>query len=585
MVVTNKNQNDASNQLGVDTVSVLHIESNDKDKQQLSSKLNKSPSFNYLIQNISSNNSAKSTLLKQEFDIIFLSLNKNTNAITLNEIRKVNQHTPIIVLTDAFNKQQATDYFDSGAQDYIQKDEFTPKLVERTIRYALERKKAEDKFRKLTHLDPLTKLCNRSVFLEHLYYSLEHIDNTKELHVGIILLDIDNFKSINASLGHNIGDALLIQIANRIQHCIRGTDLLARLGNDEFTIVFDGVEELNIISKIAENILHTLSEPYLIDNKPIIISVTIGVSTSADEKNISVEKILKNATIAMQNAKKKGGDKVGYFTRELKISTQIKSNLENTLQTAIEKNQLKLFFQPQLNIESGDIAGAEALIRWDHPKHGLLPPNSFIAALDETGLIHSATDWIIYNTLEYWENISNSGVANEFMSISINIPPSYIHQGHSRERINQIVDQFSINKNRVKLELTENAFIDINSKNLETIKNLKDDGYQLAIDDFGTGYSSLSHLKAFPIDCIKLDRLFIKDIINSSKDIAIAEAMIQLCQKLGIELIAEGVDTQEKLNLLKYLECKLIQGFYFSKPLPQDRFIDYVNNFTNLNKN
>jgi diguanylate cyclase (GGDEF)-like protein len=581
MLIKNAHNNDAD-QPHVDTVKVLHIENDNNDIDLLSSQLENNTHITCNLETISAQKSSLQSLSQHEYDVIFLSLSEEKKSlITLQDIRSINNNTPIIVISDSLDKKHANSYFANGAQDYILKTDLTQKIIERSIRYALERKKTEDKFKKITHLDPLTKLCNRSVFLEHLYYSLDRLYDKDDIHAAILLLDIDNFKFINESLGHNIGDALLIQIANRIQNCIRGTDLLARLGNDEFTIIFDGLEDLHTISKLADKISHTLSEPFLIDNETIEITVSIGVSTSLDEKHITVDKILQNANIAMSNAKTKGGNKVAYFTRELKISSQIKSNLENSLRTAIEENQLKLFFQPQVDIFNVTITGAEALIRWQHPKHGLLPPNSFIPTLEETGLIHSATEWIIKNAVAYWENLINHEVIDKHSSLSINIPPSFIHLNQCRERINNIVNKFSIKKENIKLELTENAFIDINTKNLNTFVNLKEDGYKIVIDDFGTGYSSLSHLKAFPIDCIKLDRLFIKDIVNSNKDTAIAEAMIKLCQKLDMELIAEGVDTQEKLNLLKALNCKLIQGFYFSKPLSKDDFTEYLSSFTN----
>ncbi len=563
-------------------ISILHIEDSEADIHLVTEQLHRKSRTNYKIENSSTLSTAIEKLKDHSYDIIFLdlSLPDSTGIDTLEKVRRCNRDTPIIVLTGSHDETIINEVIHYGAQDYIHKDEFSLKIIDRTIRYAIERKKTEKELQLLAHHDALTKLSNRPIFMDRLKHALE---NTKrqviENHVVVMLLDLDNFKTINDTMGHAVGDALLIQVANRLKNCVRDTDTVARLGGDEFTILYENVKDLSTVNAIANKIINTLAEPFIIDNRPIFTTCSIGVSSSNDEKDVNAESILKNSDIVMYAAKKKGGNQVGFFTRELQVTAQIRNNLEKNLRVAIEEDQLELYFQPQIDIQTGKLYGAEALVRWSHPDYGIIPPNGFIPALDDTGLIIPATEWIIANALGLWEQWLKQGIVNEDMHVSINIPPKFIRQQKAYETISEICSNFSLQKHQIEFELTEDAFIDITPKNLEALKNLKEDGFRLAIDDFGSGYSSLGYLKAFPIDCLKLDRIFVKDIIDSPKDAAIAEAMIELCNKIGVNLIAEGVDSQEKLNLLEDLGCKIIQGFYFSKPLPADNFINYNKNY------
>jgi len=579
-MIANTNQHNSNvSQKRPETLSILHIEDSEADIRLITEQLHLSNKLSYLVESSHTLACANQKLQDNVYDIIFLdlSLPDSTGKGTLKKIRHNNQSTPIIVLTGSYNEDLTEKIIQEGAQDYIHKDEFNIKTIDRTIRHAIERKKTESELQQLAHFDSLTKLSNRSIFMDRLKHSL---DNNKRQgsknHVVVLLLDLDNFKNINDTLGHGVGDEILIQTSNRLKGCVRENDTVARLGGDEFTILFEDIESLNSISSIANKILNALAEPFIIDSKTIITSTSIGVSSSYDTKNKSPENILKNSDTAMYSAKKKGGNKVGFFTRELQISAQISSNLEKNLRLAIQNNELQVFFQPQINLEKNIIYGAEALVRWNHRDHGIIPPSGFIPALNETGLIIPATEWIIKRSLTLWQQWQQDNLVDSNMHISINIPPKFISQTNSYKTIIDICSQFKVEKNQIEFELTEDTFMDITPKNVEILNKLKKDGFRLAIDDFGTGYSSLGYLKAFPIDCLKLDRLFIKDIIISPKDEAIAEAMVELCKKIGVNLIAEGVDTKEKLEKLQELGCKIIQGFYFSKALDQNDFESYV---------
>lgn len=583
-MIVNSNINSWGNLKSSASITILHIEDREADLQLISQQLQRSKKAQYKIDSSRTLTQACEQLNSKRYDTIFLdlSLPDSSGIDSLLKLREINKSIPIIILSNNHDEGLSEKVIYHGAQDFIHKDEFNAKTIDRTIRYAIDRKKAETELQKLAHNDPLTKLFNRVVFMDQLTSAIQKkaIHKTKN-HIIVLLLDLDKFKHINDTFGHSVGDQLLIQTAERLKSCIRDSDTVARLGGDEFTILFENIEQLNSINAIANKIVNVLSEPFIIEGRVINTSTSIGVSSSFDVKNASAETILKNSDTAMYAAKNKGGNTVSFFTRELQISTQIRNNLERNLATAIDKDQLEVYFQPQVDIENQRISGAEALVRWNHPEHGVVSPAGFIPALEETGLIIPATEYIIRKSLEIWEKWSEEGVVNSSMHLSINIPPRYISRPNAYKEITDICNQYKVDSNQIEFELTENTFMDITPKNIEVLNKLSSEGYRFAIDDFGTGYSSLGYLKAFPINCLKLDRLFIKDILMSPKDEAIAETMILLCQKIGVTLIAEGVDTKEKLSKLKDLGCKIIQGFFFSKPLQAENFKDYIESYKN----
>ncbi len=580
MRVVNHHINNLRNSTG--TVTVLHVEDNEFDITITKEQLSQANDQDYTVEACNTLNKAIEKLSFNSYDIIFLDLNlPDSNGIsTLKTIRRFNSTLPIIILTDYYDDTVIQDVISQDAQDYIHKDELCNNNIHRIVHHAIERKKTELELKKLAHHDLLTKLSNRSIFMDRLKHALENYNRGDcESYVVIMLLNLDNFKKINDNLGHGVGDALLIQVSNRLKGYVRNNDTVARLGGDEFTILFENVSHLNSISSIANKILTALSEPFIIDNHPIFTSTSIGIASTYDEKTLSAEVLLKNADTAMNNAKIKGGNNLGFFTRELQVSAQIRNNLEQSLRAAIKNDDLHLHFQPQINIETDRIYGAEALLRWNHPEHGAIPPTSFIPALEDNGFIIQVTEWVIQKSLSYWQNWLKEKVVDNEMHISINIPAQYINQTYAAENIKRICSDFKVKTSQIELEITENTLVDISLKNLERLNSLRDYGFHLTIDDFGTGYSSLSYLKAFPIDSLKLDRLFIKDIIESETDEAIAETMISLCKKIGVNLIAEGVDSKEKLYKLRSLGCELIQGFYFSKPLDHSAFQEYIKEF------
>jgi diguanylate cyclase (GGDEF)-like protein len=588
-MITNNNQH-IQNDLrhNPESISILNVEGKAADIHLTTEQLLGSNKIQYTIETSNTLADAKQKLEHGIYDMIFLdlALADSIGTKTLERMRRVNNSAAIVVITGSHDENLIAEIIQKGAQDYIHKDEFDIKTIDRTVRYAIERKKIETELQQLAYHDSLTKLPNRSTFMDRLDHSLENNRrNMSKSYVVVMQLDLDNFKSINDTLGHNVGDALLIQVSNRLRACVRNNDTVARLEGDKFIIFFEDVEHLNSVSTIAKKITNAISEPFLIDNKPVLTSTSIGVSSSYDVTNATSEIILKNSDTAMCHAKKKGGNNVGFFTRELQICAKIRNNLEKNLRLAIQNDELRVFFQPQINLETNTIYGAEALVRWNHREYGIIPPSGFIPALNETGLIIPATEWIIKRSLTLWQQWQRENIVEASMHLSINIPPLFINQANSYKTITSICSHFKVKNSQIEFELTEDTFMDITPRNIEVLTQLTEDGFRLAIDDFGTGYSSLGYIKAFPIDCLKLDRLFIKDIVESRKDEAIAVVMIELCKRIGANLIAEGVDTQEKLEKLQDLGCKIIQGFCFSKPLAECDFRTYMQDFKQETRN
>lgn len=561
-------------------INVLHVENSLLGSQPLCKRDNKSN--RYSVDNAKDLSEAKKKLNKNHYQVIFLDLNlpDSTGVNSLICLRSLDDQTPIIILTDDENETISEHIIRCGAQDFIHKDEFNIKVIDRCVNNAIERKKIEIKLQETTEFDALTKLANRQLFMNRLKNVLLNKRQTNSpYHTVVILIDLDNFKIVNNTLGHTCGDHLLIQVANRLKCCVRESDTVARLGGNEFSILIEQVEHLNKLTLLTNKILDTLAAPFFINNKSLYTLASIGVASSIELKSTDPDILLKNANIAMYSAKRKGGNQTGYFTKDLQVATHIRNNLEKSLQAAIKKQELQLYFQPQINIETGVLSGAEALLRWKHPQHGIIPPDGFISTLEDTGLIIPATEWAISKTLELWHQWLLSGRINSETHIAINISPKFIRNINCCDTITKICNASSVKPEQIVLELTENCLINSTPQNFKIFTHLREKGFNLSIDDFGTGYSSLSYLKAFPISTLKLDRLFVKDIIGSRTNIAIAESIVQLCQQLDITLIAEGVDSWEKLMTLREMGCKIIQGHFYSRPLNQDDFYHYLHNY------
>ncbi len=438
-------------------------------------------------------------------------------------------------------------------------------------------KAAEEKIRQLAFHDPLTRLPNRQLLLDRLQQALA--SSTRSGRNGALLfIDLDNFKSLNDTLGHIMGDLLLRQVAQRLTACVREGDTVARLGGDEFVVMLEDLSEKTIEAAeqtevVGEKVLAALEQPYQLDTHEFRNSASVG-ATVFNGTQQETEELLKQADIAMYQAKKAGRNTIRFFDPEMQDSINLRVALEGELHKALEHQQFQLHYQIQVD-NSRRPLGAEALIRWMHPERGIVSPNQFIQLAEETGLILSIGRWVLDTAcaqLKLWE----SDEATRKLSLAVNVSARQFHQTDFVEQVQSVVQQHAINPNLLKLELTESLLLGDIKDTVITMNGLTNIGVRLSLDDFGTGYSSLQYLKLLPLDQIKIDQSFVRDIATDQNDAAIVQTIIAMAGTLGLEAIAEGVETEAQREFLELRGCQAFQGYLFSKPLPIERFEELI---------
>lgn len=444
------------------------------------------------------------------------------------------------------------------------------------VRNITERKKAEQQIIYLAYHDTLTGLLNRHSFKERLEEASLHAQRYERL-AAVLFLDLDRFKRINDTLGHNIGDLLLQGMADRLVNCLRKTDrtartdreppppAVARLGGDEFTILLTDLTQIQDAAHVARRILKIVAEPFNLMGHEVFITASIGITMYPIDGN-DVDTLLKNADTAMYHAKDQGRNNFQFYSHTMNATAFDCLALENGLRKALDREEFILYYQPQLDIRTGKIVAVEALIRWQSPDLGLVPPPDFISLAEETGLIQPIGDWVLSTACLQNKAWQDAGFGP--LRVTVNLSSHQFRQRDLLATVTRALKDSGLPPALLELELTESAIM----QNVETtnfmLAELKAMGLRLAIDDFGTGYSSLSYLKRFPLDVLKVDRSFVHDITTDPDDAAITAAIIAMAHSLNLKVIAEGVETEEQLAFLKAQGCDEIQGFLFSRPLP-----------------
>jgi len=422
--------------------------------------------------------------------------------------------------------------------------------------------------------DPLTGLPNRLLFNDRLLRVIEHRHRCPESLFAVLFLDLDGFKMVNDSLGHLVGDKLLIGVASRLLKCLRHTDTItridesftvARLGGDEFAILLGDLKDPSDATLVAERLMKELAQPFILDEKEIFTSVSIGIAHSNTGYQLP-EEFLRDADTAMYQAKSLGKARYEVFDAEMRASITNRLELETDLRHALDRHEFRNFYQPIISLESGKIAGFEALLRWQHPTRGLLPPQEFIPIAEETGLIRDLGWWGLSEAcrqIATWRE----GCANADLTMSVNLSVKQFLQPNFATLLDALIQELHLPEGTLKLEITESSIMTDPMSAVSLLGQIKSMGIRLAIDDFGTGYSSLSYLQRFPLDTLKIDRSFTSAMGNGGKEESmIVRTIMPLAHNLGLDVVAEGVETNEQVSLLKELRCKYAQGFYFSKP-------------------
>ena len=437
-------------------------------------------------------------------------------------------------------------------------------------------KRAEAHLDYLAHIDPVTGLPNRHAFNDRLAGALAKVDRFGG-NVALLLLDLDNFKVVNDTLGHHAGDLLLKLVAQRLLECLRGGDIICRIGGDEFAVIMES-SEAHVGAGgagVADKILTVLAAPFDIDVHEIYVTASVGISVYPDDA-ADLETLTRNADTAMYQAKGKGKNAYERFHPELDLRAQKRLSLESSLRKALERDELVLYYQPQIGMADGRVVGLEALLRWNHPERGLVSPLDFIPIAEDSGLIVPIGRWVLRTACRQVAAWRDAGLGA--INVSVNLSARQTRDSHLVHDIIGALREAGLPASQLELEITETVLMDNVHANVDLLNRLQTEGIRLSIDDFGTGYSSMAYLKRFPIDQVKIDRTFVRDIPGNGDDEAIITAIIAMAHSLGLSVVAEGVETEQQLAFVRNAGCDILQGFFFAEPLPPKRLEAFLRN-------
>jgi diguanylate cyclase (GGDEF)-like protein/PAS domain S-box-containing protein len=447
-----------------------------------------------------------------------------------------------------------------------------------TITDITTEKQYEEHLKQLASYDTLTNLPNRKYFTDILNNAISRSKRKSQTH-AVLFMDLDRFKTINDSLGHSAGDTLLKMFSERLNDVLRETDVVARLGGDEFTILLEDINTSHWAAEVSQRIIEIMNEPIDLQGHQVVISPSIGIVLYPDHGE-STEELLKNADTAMYHAKSLGGNNYWYFTDTMNKAAHNRLKLEEDIRTALKNEEFIIYYQPKVDIHTGDIVGMEALARWNRNGSGIVSPNEFIPIAEETGLIIPIGSQILYKAAE---QISTWNKANiDRHKVAINISAKQFNQPDFLKQLEVTLDNFKLAADNIEIEITEAAIMENIDAAIKTMNEIKDLGITIAMDDFGTGYSSLSYLKIFPIDTLKIDMSFIRDMESSEVNKSIVKTIIDLAHTLKLNVVAEGVEHQHQTNTLLAMDCDVVQGYLYSKPVPEEEMSALLKNHTNF---
>jgi len=426
------------------------------------------------------------------------------------------------------------------------------------------RRRMQNQMSYMARYDLLTGLANRYLFQENLGHSISRARRHGH-SMALMFVDMDHFKNVNDTLGHPVGDDLLKAVAQRLVQGVRTTDTVARIGGDEFTVILEDLPNMSDVYQVADKVLHLMEQPFRLGQHEAYATCSIGIAVFPGCGD-TAESLTKNADTAMYRAKERGRNSYCVFSSEMGEKLTKRVNLERDLRHALERNQFELHYQPKISLDTGAILGLEALIRWHHPDLGLIAPDDFIGIAEETGLILPIGEWVISAACEQLQSWNDRGMSRA-VSVAVNLSSRQLGGLDLPARVGKIVQQFCLLPGQLELELTESCIMREPERAIATLRLLSDLDVRISVDDFGTGYSSLSHLKTLPIDTLKIDKSFVRDIASDPNDAAVVRAIIGIASTLGLGTVAEGVETIEQMNFLRDCGCQHAQGYYFSRPI------------------
>lgn len=488
------------------------------------------------------------------------------------------RHTPVIVLTSSTDSETKLSALHLGATDFLAKPVDPSELALR-LRNTLAAKSYQDR---LTYFDLLTDLPNRRLFMDRLNRSVRHAKGDGNT-AALLHVDLDHFKKINDTLGHAVGDHLLVAVARRLKRCLakgprvcseqldKPQALVARLVGDEFAMVLPALTSTDDAKVIAANILDAVKEPFSIDGREVFVSASVGVAVFPNDGN-GTDVLVQNASVAMNQAKLRGRNTYEFYSAKMNAKALERLDLETQLRRALQRNELELYYQPKVEFLTGRVVGSEALLRWNHPERGMVSPVEFIPLAEETGLIVPFGAWVLQMACQQTCSWQRAGLTN--LRVAVNVAAQQFRDGRFIQTVRDALAESGLNPECLTLELTESTLMTNERKNLEAMHQIKELGVKLSVDDFGTGYSSLCYLKQMPLDELKVDRSFIKDIQCESDEAPIASAIIAMAHSLGLKVVVEGIENEQQLAFGNKRGCQEYQGFFFSKPVPVREFHD-----------
>lgn len=431
-----------------------------------------------------------------------------------------------------------------------------------------ERQAQAEQMHYMAYHDPLTGLPNRALFKDRFQHAMA-VANRAQKSLGVMFIDIDRFKVINDSLGHEGGDAVLIEAAKRIRACLRASDTACRIGGDEFTVILEQLPSNEHAAQVANRLIQKFSEPMKVGNREIIVTASIGIAIYPGATQ-DIQRLLKDADAAMHAAKESGRNCYVFYTREMEARAQESLEYELGLRQALQNKEFLVYYQPRVNTATGTVTGAEALLRWQHPSRGLVLPDNFIPLLEDTGLVIPVGEWVLQQACLQGRRWRDAG--HKSLNVSVNLSMKQFRAGTLLDSVRHALDQSGLPPRALELEITESVLVDDAEQALDLMHQLKKIGVTLSIDDFGTGYSSLNYLRRFPIDLLKIDGSFIRDVTRNRGDAAITTTIAVMAKTLRLGILAEGVETREQARFLKTIGCHDMQGFLFGGPVPVEQF-------------
>ena len=493
---------------------------------------------------------------------------------------KDNGHTdiPVMMITGLDDDASVERAYEVGAIDFITKP-IKWAVLKHRVKSVVAKVIAERKVQLLAYRDTLTNLPNRLLFADRLEQAVIRADRSRT-SMALMLVDIDDFKLVNDSFGHDAGDKLIKAVGELISRSLRRADTIARLGGDEFAVIIEGIDSPEDAISIADNLTTILEHNVRLDDQETYTSASIGIAVYPDDGK-DARAILKNADTAMFRAKENGRHCFQFYKPDLSVSAMERLDLENSLKAAFEKDEFLIHYQPVIDIDKNEIIGVEALLRWQHPDKGMIQPTDFVPTVENSGLIIALGEWMIFSVCKQIRVWQDADLKNQ--NVSINLAPRQFKEQDLVALFTQAIAENNIEGSSLSVEVTERTLIDNVGEVESTLKKLRNMGIKVMLDDFGTGYASLAYLKNFPVDVVKIDREFISGIPDNPDDSAIVDAIAGLTRGLKLDLLAEGVETESQLSVLKSIGCHYGQGYYWSKALPGDEYEQfYMNQIYNL---